>query len=106
MAVGAWMKQWPVGSSGSQIFPGAKSSKGALSEARSSNRAWHMLGDREKMRFKDAQRVYLQTLHVNPAMKSLKEQDDLDVSTRSFTLQQVVWALALEVGSRVTPFHQ
>jgi len=28
------------------------------------------------------------------------------VSTRSFTLQQVVWALALEVGSRVTPFHQ
>ncbi len=87
-------------------FPWREDFKGLAGGSAEFDAAWSKVGSQEPERFKEAQRAFAQEHFFDPAAKLLKSRCGLDVTTRSQTLQEVVWALAVRTGPNVRPIVQ
>jgi hypothetical protein len=87
-------------------FPGREAFKGLAPGSPEFDAAWRKAGSQDPELFREAQRSFAQQHHYDPAVKILKSKCGLDVATRSYTLQEVVWALAVRTGPTVPPIVQ
>jgi hypothetical protein len=87
-------------------FPGHEALKGLAPGSREFDAAWRKAGSQGPELFREAQRSFAQQHYYDPAVKILKSKCGLDVGTRSYTLQEAVWALAVRTGPTVPPIVQ
>jgi hypothetical protein len=87
-------------------FPGPEAFKGLSPGSPEFDAAWRKAGLQDPGLFREAQRIFAQQHYYDPAVKILKSKCGLDVTTRSYTLQEVVWALAVRTGPTIRPIVQ
>ncbi|MEI7995203.1 MAG: peptidoglycan-binding domain-containing protein [Methylococcaceae bacterium] len=61
-------------------------------------RQWKKIADEEPDRFQDAQHGFIKKTHFDPLVAKVKEENKLDLTTRSFALQDVIWSTAVQQG--------
>jgi hypothetical protein len=82
-------------------FPWTKEFSGLTPGSAEFDQAWRALGERETDTFREQQRKFIELRFFEPAVQNLSSACGLDVRTRSQTLQDVVWAMAVQTGPRV-----
>jgi len=82
-------------------FPWRKEFSGLTPGSAEFDQAWRTLGERETDTFREQQRKFIELRFFEPAVQNLSSACGLDVRTRSHTLQDVVWAMAVQTGPRV-----
>jgi len=82
-------------------FPWRKEFSGLTPGSAEFDQAWRTLGERETDTFREQQRKFIELRFFEPAVQNLSSACGLDVRTRSHTVQDVVWAMAVQTGPRV-----
>ena len=60
--------------------------------------AWKALAESNAAEFQECQHEYIKRTHFDPLVQKLIDEDDLNVLTRSHTLQDVIWSTAVQHG--------
>ena len=60
--------------------------------------AWKELATSQRDAFQDSQHAYIKRTHYDPLVAKIKAEDQVDITTRSFTLQDVIWSTAVQHG--------
>jgi hypothetical protein len=79
-------------------FPWREEFSGLKPGSAEFDQAWRTLGEGEPDRFREQQREFIQSHYFDPAVRKLSDSCGLDVRARSNTLQEVVWAMAVNGG--------
>jgi Type VI secretion system spike protein VgrG3-like, C-terminal len=82
-------------------FPWHEEFSGLTPGSAEFDQAWRTLGERETDGFREQQRKFIELRFFEPAVRTLSSACGLDVRTRSQTLQDVVWAMAVQTGPQV-----
>jgi hypothetical protein len=59
---------------------------------------WKQLALDEPEEFQERQHAFIKKTHFDPLAKKIKNEDGLDVTTRSHALQDVIWSTAVQHG--------
>jgi hypothetical protein len=59
---------------------------------------WKQLATSQRDAFQDSQHTFIKKTHFDPLVAKIKAEDQLDITTRSFTLQDVIWSTSVQHG--------
>lgn len=96
--VGRFVSQpdFPFGSSFTNLAPGSAPFTAA----------WKQLATSQRDAFQDSQHTFIKRTHFDPLVAKIKADDQLDITTRSFTLQDVIWSTAVQHGPGTSIPHK
>jgi len=60
--------------------------------------AWKELATSQRDAFQDSQHAFIKRTHYDPLVAKIKAEDQVDINTRSFTLQDVIWSTSVQHG--------
>ena len=60
--------------------------------------AWKQLATDQRDAFQDVQHTFIKRTHYDPLVAKIKAEDQLDINTRSLTLQDVIWSTSVQHG--------
>jgi LysM repeat protein len=60
--------------------------------------AWKQLAAAEPKEFQDRQHAFIKKTHFDPLAAKIRQEDGVDVTTRSHALQDVIWSTAVQHG--------
>jgi murein DD-endopeptidase MepM/ murein hydrolase activator NlpD len=83
---------------GQANFPFAAAFKNLSPGGAAFTAAWKQCAASQPAEFKKCQHDFIAKTHYDPLVAKIKSQDGLDVTTRSFALQNVVWSTAVQHG--------
>lgn len=61
--------------------------------------AWKQLATSQRDAFQDSQHAFIKRTHYDPLVAKVKAEDQLDITIRSLTLQDVIWSTSVQHGS-------
>ncbi len=67
--------------------------------------AWKKIAASEPERFHAVQHEYIKRTHFDPLVAKVKASDNLDLSTRAWAVQDVVWSTAVQHGPNNNVIH-
>ncbi|HEY0430025.1 MAG TPA: LysM peptidoglycan-binding domain-containing protein [Pyrinomonadaceae bacterium] len=79
-------------------FPFANAFSGLLPGTAQFTSAWKQLAVSSTTAFQKSQHDFIENTHYDPFVAKIKSQDGLDVTKRSFALQNVIWSTAVQHG--------
>lgn len=68
--------------------------------------AWKELATSQRDAFQDSQHAYIKRTHYDPLVAKIKAEDQVDITTRSFTLQDVIWSTSVQHGPGTSIPHK
>lgn len=67
---------------------------------------WKEIADNDADKFQDSQHDYIKRTHFDPFVAKIKRDDSLDVTTRYYALQDVIWSTAVQHGANNSVVHR
>ncbi len=86
-------------------FPFRENFRGLVPGGAAFTRAWKNLAATRRDQFQESQHAFIKKNFFDKLAKKIKDQDGLDVTTRSHALQDVIWSTAVQHGPGATIVH-
>jgi len=87
-------------------FPWSQNFAGLAPGTAQFTAVWKQIATSAPAAFQDAQHDFIKRTHYDPLVAKIQAQDSLNVNTRSFALQNVVWSTAVQFGGGNEVVHR